>query len=122
MNSNTPHTDEFDPLANLFAAARDNQPNLMDDNFTKVLMNSLPSINLVATKANAKKGLSFDLIGAMLGIVVAYFFITGGAGLDSLSFSMPDSIVLSPLLAIAAVGAVAISSVVAWWAVEDNSL
>ena len=122
MNSNTPHTDEFDPLASLFAAARDNQPNLMDDNFTKVLMNSLPSINLVATKANAKKGLSFDLIGAILGIVVAYFFITGGAGLESLSFSMPDSIVLSPLLAIAAVGAVAISSIVAWWAVEDNSL
>ncbi len=122
MNSNTPHTDEFDPLASLFAAARDNQPNLMDDNFTKVLMNSLPSINLVATKANAKKGLSFDLIGAILGIVVAYFFITGGAGVESLSFSMPDSIVLSPLVAIAAVGAVAISSVVAWWAVEDNSL
>ncbi len=122
MNTKTPHTDEFDPLASLFAAARDSQPNLMDDNFTKVLMNSLPSINLVATKASAKKGLSFDLIGAIMGIVLAYFFITRDSGVESLSFAMPESIVLSPLLAIAAVGAVAISGVVAWWAVEDNSL
>jgi len=122
MNTKTPHTDPIDPLASLFAAARENQPVLMDDNFTKVLMNSLPSINLVETKENAKKGLSFDLIGAILGIVLAYFFITRNSGVESLSFSMPDSIVLSPLLMIAAIGAVAISSLVAWWAVEDNSL
>lgn len=122
MNTKTPDTDEFDPLANLFAAARDTQPSLMDDNFTKVLINRLPSINLVATKANAKKGLSFDLMGAIFGIVLAYFFITRNAGLESLSISMPDSIVLSPLLAIAGLGAVAISGVIAWWAVEESSL
>lgn len=122
MNTKTPHTDELDPLASLFAAARDTQPSFVDDNFTKVLMNSLPSITLVATKANAKKGLSFDLMGAIIGIVLAYFFITRNTGLESLSNAMPDSIVLSPLLAIAAVGAVAISGVVAWWAVEDNRL
>lgn len=122
MNTKTPHTDEFDPLASLFAAARDSQPNLMDDNFTKVLMNSLPSINLVATKANAKKGLSFDLIGALLGIALAYFFITRNSSVESFSSAIPDSIVLSPLLMIAAIGAVAVSGVVAWWAVEDNRL
>ena len=120
MNIEKNNIEEHDPLAALFAAARENQPNLMDDNFTKVLINSLPKISLVERKAHARKGLSFDLVGALIGVLMACLFLSQSSVFDS--FSLPNSIVLSPLLILAALGAVVISGFVAWWAVEDNAL
>jgi len=122
MNDRTSHTSEIDPLASLFASARECQPNLMDDNFTKSLMNSLPSINLVQQRETTKKGLSFDLLGAMIGIMVAYLFIDKTALFDSMPSLMPSSLVVSPLMMIIAIGSIALSSIVAWWAVEDARL
>ena len=119
MNNATKH---IDPLDALFASARESQPNLMDDSFTKMLINSLPSVNLAVRKATAKKGLSFDLIGAIIGLAMAYLFIDKTSLLSSFAGLIPQTLVISPLVIIAAVGAVGLSSVVAWWAVEDSRL
>lgn len=122
MNNETINTADNNSLDALFASARQSQPNLMDDNFTKTLMNSLPNVNLFARKESAKKGLSFDLIGALLGLIMAYFFVDGSTLLSSFFASISDTFVVSPLMLIMAVGAVAFSSFVAWWVVEDNQL
>ncbi len=122
MNNKTIHTADYDPLDALFASARQMQPNLMDDNFTKRLLNDLPSVTLVARKEIAKKGFSFDLIGAVIGLLMAYLFIDGASLKSSFLGLISDSVVISPMLIIAIIGAVGLSSAVAWWAVEDNRL
>lgn len=122
MNNEIEQHSGADPLNALFASARQTQPNLMDDNFTKSLMNSLPTINLMARKESAKKGLSFDLIGAIVGLLMAYLFIDAGSLYNSFINLMPESLVISPLLLIVSVGAIGLSSSIAWWAVEDNRL
>lgn len=122
MNNKTIHTADYDPLDALFASARQMQPNLMDDNFTKRLLNDLPSVSLVARKEIAKKGLSFDLIGAVIGLLMAYLFIDSTSLQNSFLGLISDSIVISPMLIISIIGLLGLSSVVAWWAVEDNRL
>ena len=105
MNNEIEQHSGTDPLNDLFASARQMQPNLMDDNFTKLLMNSLPTISLMARKESTKKGLSFDLIGAVIGLLMAYLFIDAGALYNSFINLMPESLVISisPLLLIGVV-------------------
>jgi len=122
MNNETTQYADSDPLNALFASARQMQPNLMDDNFTKSLMNSLPTINLVAQKESAKKGLSFDLIGAIIGLLMAYLFIDKDSLVNTFLGMVPETLVISPLLLIAAIGGVGLSSALAWWVVEDSRL
>ncbi len=122
MNNETTYKSDPNPLDALFASARQGQPNLMDDSFTKLLVNSLPKTSLAAQKETVKKGLSFDLIGAIIGLLMAYLFIDRTSLVSSFVGLIPESIVISPLLFISAIGVIGLSSVVAWWMVEDNSL
>lgn len=122
MNNDTTYTANQDPLEALFASARLAQTNLINDNFTKMLFNSLPTVNLAVPKNSAKKSLSFDLVGAVLGLLMAYLFIDKSSLLTSFVNLIPDSLVISPLLITGIVSTVVLSSVLAWWAVEDNSL
>jgi len=122
MNNETTYKSDPNPLDALFASARQAQPNLMDDSFTKLLVNSLPKTSLAAQKETVKKGLSFDLIGAIIGLLMAYLFIDRTSLVSSFVGLIPESIVISPLLFISAIGVIGLSSVVAWWMVEDNSL
>ncbi|MFT6408012.1 MAG: hypothetical protein ACJAQ6_001428 [Arenicella sp.] len=122
MNNDTTYAADKNPLDALFARARLAQPNLMDDNFTKLLVNKLPTLELGVRNQTAKKGLSFDLIGAVIGLLMAYLFIDKMSLLNSFVALIPESIVISPLVMVAVVGAVVLSSAVAWWAVEDDAL
>ena len=122
MNNEIEQHSGADPLNALFASARQMQPNLMDDNFTKSLMNSLPAINLRARKESAKKGLSFDLVGAVIGLLMAYLFIDKNSLISSFFSLIPETLVISPLLLLSVIGVVGLSSVIAWWAVEDSRL
>jgi len=121
MNNETTYRTDQDPLDALFASARQAQPDLMDHSFTKILVNSLPKVNFMAQKESARKGLSFDLIGAVIGLLMAYIFIDRASLVSAFVGLIPESLVISPLLVISAVAAVGFSSVVAWWMVEDDS-
>ena len=105
----------------LFANARQAQPNLMDHSFTKILVNSLPKVDFIVQKERARKGLSFDLVGAIIGLMMAYIFIDRTSLVSSFIGLIPESLVISPVLVVSAVAAVGFSSVVAWWIVEDDS-
>jgi uncharacterized protein YacL len=122
MNNDTTYNADQKSLDSLFASARQLQPHLMDHSFTKIVVNRLPKINLVAQKESVKKGLSFDLVGAVIGLLMAYFFIDKASLLNLFVGLIPESLVISPLLIVGVVAAVGLSSIVAWWAVEDNAL
>lgn len=122
MNNETTHTFDSTSLDALFTSARQAQPNLVDDNFTKMLLNSLPKISLVARKQATKKGLSFDMIGAIIGLLMAYLFIDKTSLLNSFVGLLPETLTISPMLLIGVLAAVGLSSVIAWWAVEDSRL
>ena len=119
MNS---EIDKITDIEALFANARQAQPNLMDDNFTKRLVNSLPKVSVTARKESPNKGFSFDLIGAFIGLLMAYLFIDKTSLLNLFAGLIPETLVISPLLIVGALVAVSVSSLVAWWAVEDNRL
>lgn len=121
MNNETTYKTDQDPLEALFASARQAQPDLMDHSFTKILVNSLPKVNFMAQKESARKGLSFDLIGAIIGLLMAYLFIDRTSLVSAFVGLIPENLVISPLLIISALAAVGFSSVVAWWMVEDDS-
>ncbi|MBL4671703.1 MAG: hypothetical protein JKX81_05545 [Arenicella sp.] len=121
MNNENTYKADQDPLDALFASARQAQPNLIDHSFTKILVNSLPKVNFMAQKERARKGLSFDLIGAVIGLLMAYLFIDQTSLVSSFIGLIPESLVISPLLVISAIAAVGFSSIVAWWMVEDDS-
>lgn len=106
-------------LEALFGSARESMPELCADNFTKVVINSLPE-SPVRRKAS---GVSFELIGVLLGLVVAYFMIdfnSLASGFLSLVAQAPQSVTVAPIHLLVALGSICVMSVGAWWAVEQS--
>ena len=108
--------DDFADLDALFSSAREDQPILVDQNFTKVVANSLPSRPV----RREKRGLSFDLIGVTLGLILAYFYFDVSKMLSAAVNLIPETIVLSPVHALIAIGSVTVMSAIAWWTVENS--
>ncbi len=100
----------------LFSDAREGQPALFDDNFTKVVANSLPTKPI----RRRKGGISFDLIGAMIGLVLAYFLFDVSRVVSGVLSLVPETLTLSPVHILMALGFVSGMSVFAWWAVENS--
>jgi len=108
--------DEFLELDALFSKARQDRPVLADENFTKFVVNSLPS---KATR-RPERGFSFDIIGVCLGMILAYFYFDVSQLLSKLINIVPETITLSLMHAIVAIGSVTVMSVAAWWTVEKG--
>lgn len=129
MTKNTQNS-EFDAmmdLDSLFAAARETQPGLHDDNFTKVVVNSLPDNNIYASRAIEqkrvnKRGVSMDLMGGLFGLMLLFLFVDVGSLAHSVLKLVPESVTLSPLLLVAAFGALMFTTVGAWWTMENNKI
>jgi hypothetical protein len=96
----------------LFASARSDAPVLEDDNFTKIVTNSLPERPL----RRQARGVSF----VVLGLFFAFQFFNVGRVVSGLVNLIPESITLSPLHALIGVLSVSIMSFAAWWTVENN--
>lgn len=106
-------------LDELFAVARDGEPDLRDANFTKVVLNSLATQpERQPYRRMARSGISFDLVGLLFGVVCAYMFVEMPAVLEFILQAVPSSIVISPMVASFALGTIALLSVAAWWVVE----
>ena len=98
----------------LFDQARSVEPEILDSNFTKVVLNSLPA-RPVRSK---KRSLVFDLVGLSLGLVVSYMFFDGFQVLDSALSLVPESLPVT----VANIGSFFLAvigiTVVGWWAGE----
>lgn len=115
--------DQQDPLDQLFGAARTRAPELYDDNFTKMVINSLPTEpqrNLLSQRAN-RSGISFDLLGLFIGVLCAYMFVEMRTVLEFVLSFVPESLVISPMLVGAGLVTTILLSVTAWWTVEYGS-
>ena len=98
----------------LFDQARSVEPEILDSNFTKVVLNSLPA-RPVRSK---KRSLVFDLVGLSLGLVVSYMFFDGFQVLDSALSLVPESLPVT----VANIGSFFLAAIgiacVGWWAGE----
>lgn len=106
----------------LFANARSSQPELLDDNFTKVVLNSLLPRSSPQHSVKLRKSFSFDLVGALIGLLCAYLFVDQTAVMSSLLALVPESLVISPIHIIGGASAFMLTSVVAWWTYENVRL
>ena len=104
-------TEELDAL---FGQARSVEPEILDSNFTKVVLNSLPA-RPVRSK---KRSLVFDMVGLSLGLVVSYMFFDGFQVLDSALSLVPESLPVT----VANIGSFFLAAIgivcVGWWAGE----
>jgi len=109
---------DFLELDALFSNARENavELELVDDNFTKLVVNSLPA----KPARRDRKSLPFDLLGMILGLVMAYLYFDVSLLLSDIINLVPETIVLSPMHALAAFASVSVMSLFAWWVVEKG--
>jgi len=106
----------------LFSQAHEQQPELTDENFTKVVINSLPTqVSRVGLLRGQARGLSFDLFGLILGVVAVMLFIKPAQLVGSVLNYVPESVVVSPSSVSFVVLALMGLSYGAWWAVEKLS-
>ncbi len=116
-NPGAPMPDPFD-LDALFAENREHQLSLVDDNFTKIVINRLPA----SPKRSTSRPLLFDAVGLIIGLMAAYVFFDAGHFAEnalsvipeSLSFTVANLAVLSGVALISAIGV----SLLGWWTVE----
>ena len=128
--TNTTNNTEFNATADLdalFNSARSTQPNLHNDNFTKVIINSLPdnniyALNAIEQKRISKRGLSMDFIGGLIGLILVFLFMDTGGLMQSILKLVPESITLSPLVFIVGFMGLTFASIGAWWSLENNKI
>ena len=123
MNTKDLNLGNLEPdLDALFASARSSEPEFLDDNFTKVVLNRLPRISSEGRSVKLRKSFSFDVIGALVGLLMAYFFVDQTAIMSSLLALVPESLVISPLHLIVGASAFMFASIAAWWTFENVRL
>ena len=110
----------FNQLYAMFDSMRGSEPALTDDNFTKVVLNSLPAAPKRELRGT-RSGISFDLLGLFVGVICAYMFVEMRTVLEFVLSLVPESIVLSPLVAVATLSSLVLFSFGAWWSVEYGS-
>lgn len=127
VSSNESGADLMSELDSLFASTRDAQPLLQDDNFTKIVINSLPENNIYAMNAQQqkrvkKRGLSMDLLGGLIGLLVLFVFMDKGALFSSVLNVIPESIAFSPMLIVSSFVCLSVLSVGTWWTIDNNRI
>ncbi len=83
--------EQYADLDALFTQTRAQQPSLIDDNFTKIIVNTLP----VRIKRDKSRSTIFDFIGLLLGLVAAYWFFDLGQFTQSALNWVPESLSLT---------------------------
>lgn len=104
-------------LDQLFARAAASEPVLRDDNFTKVVLNSLPA----KPKRRNHKRYFPDLLGLMIGLLVASLVIEPAQLMQKIMAYVPEVIVISPANVLSLAMGLSALAIVAWWTVERNN-
>lgn len=120
MNTNTKSANKL--LSNaeldaLFARAAASQPNLVDENFTKMVVNSLPAIS---SSKPAKRFLP-DLIGFVIGVLCILSLADPRQIIHSIGAALPETIVISPFSVLTIAAAISAGALFAWWSVEREA-
>ena len=107
-------------LAQLFAEARveEEEDELIDDKFTKLVMNRLP----VKTLRINKRAFLPDVIGLLVGLVVAWRFFEPQIVASKWLSLFPSNISISPSNMLLVSAGLCLAAFIAWWSVERKSL
>ncbi len=90
------------------------QPTLIDDNFTKVVVNRLP-VNVKRGKASSTM---FDFVGLILGLVAAFLFFDSAAFIQNAISIIPASLTLTIANITVAITALFAFAWAGWWTAE----
>ncbi|MEM7360359.1 MAG: hypothetical protein AAF431_14780 [Pseudomonadota bacterium] len=104
-------------LDQLFARAVQTEPVLSDDNFTKVVLNRLPA----KPKRRDHKRYFPDLLGLMIGLLVASLVIEPAQLMQKILAYVPETIVISPANVLSLAMGLSAMALLAWWTVERNN-
>lgn len=108
------HADEFSDLDALFSSARDAEGTWVDENFTKVVINSLPA----KPHRTKSRSIAFDLIGLMVGIVAAYWFFDLSQLVQNLLAWVPESVSVTVGHVLSLFGGTLVLAWCGWWTAE----
>jgi hypothetical protein len=118
MNTNT-SVDNRQPLNDaqldaLFARAVASQAELADDNFTRMVVNRLPT----ERASEPARRIMPDLIGLVIGMIGVLLVTNPRQIFSSIVAALPQSIVISPASVLIMATAMSACALFAWWAVE----
>lgn len=100
----------------LFARAAATQPNLVDENFTKTVVNRLPAI---VSKKPARQFMP-DLVGFAMGVICILLIADPRQIINSIGAALPETIIISPFSVLAMAAAMGAGAFFAWWSVERD--
>ena len=105
-------------LENLFAQARAEQTDYRDDNFTKIVLNGLPS---KSHRVVRNKRTYTDLIGLTIGLVVTYLVVEPAQIFNGLVGLLPSNISISFMSMLIVSLSFSALALTALWSVESKS-
>ena len=113
-----------DLLDRLFAQARAEQTEIVDDNFTKTLLNSLPSkrpaVGLFRARLHATTRQYIpDVIGLVVSLFAVFMLVDPAALASTVLSLLPDFSISFATITTAAV-VVCVAATAAWWSVERS--
>ena len=104
-------------LDQLFAQARLAQVELVDDNFTKMVMNRIPTKPL---RFNKRRFLP-DAIGLLVGLLVAWRFFEPQIVAAKWLSLFPSNVSISTSNMLLVSAALSLAAFIAWWSVERKT-
>ena len=111
---NSNQTSRDDAIEKLFAHLREDEPQLVDSNFTKVVVNTLPS-KLSRAK---KRSMMFDLLGLLCGLVGVYWFFDGAQIVQTSLQFIPESLSITVGDVVTFFIAAICMACLGWWTAE----
>jgi len=116
MNTNDTLTD----LDQLFLQARETEPQLLDQQFTAKVMDSVMTERLADNPAKSRHSFLMDAMTAGLGIgAVSYFFDMQQVYAFVIGV-VPESVVINPMSLVVAALGMSCLSVASWWVMEQR--
>lgn len=111
---------DSDLLDRLFTQARSEQTEIVDDNFTKTVLNSLPPKRQAVDRLqDTKRQYLPDVIGLMIGLI-AVFLLVDPSALANNVLSLLPNLSISFVTIGSAVTFVCAAAAAAWWSVERS--
>ncbi len=101
----------------LFLEARGSEPELCDENFTKVVVNRLPA----RPERMVQRAWVPDMVGIVVAIVAIFFLIEPAQLIENLQAQIPQSIVISLSNVLMVSGILVLAAMSAWWIVEREA-
>lgn len=115
MNNN--QLDNFDDLDALFAQVREDEPVLDGENFSKVVVNQLPT----KVRRTSPRNVLSDFLALSLGLLLAYNWIDFASLYQRFEALLPTSGTINLVSVLMLAASFSLVAAASWWIVERNN-